>query len=159
MRLLDIVDILSRASNWCVGLLIVFLVSIMVIDVNVGVFCRYVLNDALSWTEELSRYCMVWMAYLGMSLAVRDKQHMGLDFIVEKFSPRARSYIELGNRIVVMAFLVIVLRYSLSHLKVVRVQSSPSMEISMFWPYLAVTVGMGLMILQNLRHMILIKFK
>jgi len=156
MRLLDI---LHRVSNWCVGLLIVLLVSLMVIDVNIGVFCRYVLNSALSWTEELSRYCMIWAAYLGMSFAVRDNQHMGLFFIVEKFSPRARSYIEIANRIIVMIFLVIVFRYSLNHLRVVRIQSSPSLEISMFWPYLAVTVGMGLMMLENLRHMILIKFK
>jgi TRAP-type transport system small permease protein len=156
MRLLD--D-LYRGFNFCVGLLIVLFTSLMVIDVNIGVFCRYVLNDALSWTEELSRYLMVWMAYLGMSIAVRDNQHMGLYFIAEKFSPRVRSYMEVGNRIVVMIFLGIVFRYSLNHLRVVRIQSSPSMEISMFWPYLSVTVGMGLMMLENLRRMILIKFK
>jgi TRAP-type C4-dicarboxylate transport system permease small subunit len=58
-----------------------------------------------------------------------------------------------------MIFLIVVLRSSLNHLRVVKVQTSPSMEISMFWPYLAVTVGMGLMILENLRQMISIKFK
>ena len=156
MRLLDM---LYRVSNWCVGLLIVLFVSLMVIDVNIGVFYRYVLNSAISWTEELSRYCMVWAAYLGMSFAVRDNQHMGLYFVVEKFSPKVRCYLELASRIIMMIFLIVVFRYSLNHLKVVKIQSSPSMEISMFWPYLAVTVGMGLMMLENLRHMILIKFK
>ena len=156
MRLLDI---LYRVSNWCVGLLIVLFVSLMVIDVNIGVFYRYVLNSALSWTEELSRYCMVWAAYLGMSLALRDNQHMGLSFIIEKFRLKVRGYLELVSRIVMMIFLIVVFKSSLNHLRVVKVQSSPSMEISMFWPYLAVTVGMGLMILENLRHMISIKFK
>jgi TRAP-type C4-dicarboxylate transport system permease small subunit len=156
MRLLDI---FCRVSNWCAGLLIVVFVSLMVIDVNIGVFYRYVLNSALSWTEELSRYCMVWAAYLGMSLALRDKQHMGLSFIVEKFRLKVRGYSELVSRIIMMVFLIVVFRSSLNHLRVVKVQTSPSMEISMFWPYLAVTVGMGLMILENLRQMISIKFK
>jgi TRAP-type C4-dicarboxylate transport system permease small subunit len=156
MRLLDI---LFRGSNFLVGVLIVVFTSLMVIDVNMGVFCRYVLNSALSWTEELSRYLMVWVAYLGMSFAVRDNQHMGLYSIVEKFSPRVRSYIEFGNRIIVMIFLVIVFRYSADHLRVVKAQVSPSLEIPMFWPYLGVTVGVGLMMLENLRHMILMKFK
>ena len=153
------IGVLYRGFNFCVGSLIVLLVSLMVIDVNIGVFYRYVLNSAISWTEELSRYCMVWAAYLGMSFALRDNQHMGLYFVVEKFSPRVRCYLELVSRIIMMIFLIVVFRYSLSHLKVVKIQSSPSMEISMFWPYLAVTVGMGLMMLENLRHMILIKFK
>ena len=153
------VDIFFRVSNWCVGLLIILFVSLMVIDVNIGVFYRYVLNSAISWTEELSRYCMVWAAYLGMSFALRDNQHMGLSFVVEKFSPKARCYLELVSRIIMMIFLIVVFRYSLTHLKVVKIQSSPSMEISMFWPYLAVTAGMGLMMLENLRHMISIKFK
>ena len=153
------VDLFFRVSNWCVGLLIVLFVSLMVIDVNIGVFYRYVLNSAISWTEELSRYCMVWAAYLGMSFALRDNQHMGLDFIVQKFSPKTRCYSELASRIIMMIFLGIVFRSSLSHLKVVKIQSSPSMEISMFWPYLAVTVGMGLMMLENLRHILSIKFK
>ena len=154
-----LVDIFYRVSNWCVGSLIVVLVSLMVIDVNIGVFCRYVLNSALSWTEELSRYCMVWAAYLGMSLALRDNQHMGLYSIVERFSPKVRCYLELVSRTFMMIFLVVLLAYSLRHLKVVKIQNSPAMEISMFWPYLGVTVGTGLMMLENLRHMISIKFK
>ena len=153
------VDLFFRVSNWCVGLLIVLFVSLMVIDVNIGVFYRYVLNSAISWTEELSRYCMVWAAYLGMSFALRDNQHMGLSFVVEKFSRKGRCYLELVSRIIMMIFLIVVFRYSLSHLKIVKIQSSPSMEISMFWPYLAVTVGMGLMMLENLRHILSIKFK
>ena len=62
--------------------LVIILLAIMVSNVAIGVFYRYVLNNSLSWTEELARYLMVWFAYIGMAMAFRDESHVNVSFPV-----------------------------------------------------------------------------
>jgi len=146
--------ILYRGVNYFIGVLVILTISFMIFDVNLGVFFRYVLNDALCWTEELARYLMVWFAFFGMSFALRDNQHVGVIFILQRLPPGARRIVQFLNRVIVMIFLVFLFKYSLNHLKVVSVQLSPSMEIPMYLAYSAVTVGTLLMMLENLKHMV-----
>jgi TRAP-type C4-dicarboxylate transport system permease small subunit len=49
------------------------------------VFCRYVLGSALFWSEEMLRFSLVWFALLSASLIFRQKRHLGIILLVEKF--------------------------------------------------------------------------
>ena len=62
---------INKLSYAIVALLLFFMVA----NVFVGVIYRYVLHSALFWTEELSRYMMIWCAYLAMGMVVRDEQN------------------------------------------------------------------------------------
>lgn len=53
-----------------------FLLAILVFCLGLQVFYRYVLGDAPTWTEELSRMCFVWIVYLGASLAAHHEMHV-----------------------------------------------------------------------------------
>jgi TRAP-type C4-dicarboxylate transport system permease small subunit len=137
-----------------VGALVVILMSVLVADVSIGVFFRYVLNNALFWTEELARYSMVWMGFLGMCLALRNNEHVSIAFFYDRLPPLLRKIVRFINLLLVLTFIVIVFRYSLSHIRIVKFQTSPSMSLPMIWPYLSVTVGTALMILESVRQMI-----
>jgi TRAP-type transport system small permease protein len=52
------------------------------------VFTRYVLNDAAGWTEEIARYLLVAVTFLGGAMAVRRNTHIQVDFVY-RFLPRA----------------------------------------------------------------------
>src|SRR5262249_43002413 len=52
------------------------------------VFTRYVLNDAAGWTEEIARYLLIAMTFLGGAMAVRRNTHIQVDFVY-RFLPRA----------------------------------------------------------------------
>ena len=52
------------------------------------VFTRYVLNDAAGWTEEIARYLLVAVTFLGGAMAVRRDTHIQVDFVY-RFLPRA----------------------------------------------------------------------
>jgi TRAP-type C4-dicarboxylate transport system permease small subunit len=54
------------------------------------VFTRYVMNDAAGWTEEIARYLLVAVTFLGGAMAVRRGTHIQVDFVY-RFLPRSVS--------------------------------------------------------------------
>lgn len=125
--------------------------AIMIANVSIGVFYRYVLNNSLSWIEELARYLMIWFAFLGMSLALKEERHVGINVFVDLFPQKIRLLFGILGNILVMIFLIFLLRYSIVHLRIVRIQTSPALGITMIWPYISVTTGAALMILENIK--------
>ena len=58
----------------------VFMTCVIFVITIVTVFTRYILNFVPSWSEEVPRYLLVWITYLGAALAVKYKEHISLDF-------------------------------------------------------------------------------
>jgi TRAP-type C4-dicarboxylate transport system permease small subunit len=61
---------------------------ILAVVVFYQVFTRYVLNDAAGWTEEIARYLLIAVTFLGGAMAVRRGTHIQVDFVY-RFLPRA----------------------------------------------------------------------
>ena len=91
--------------NSVVDYLIVGILILMIIDVSVGVFYRYVLNNAIAWVEEVSRYLMIWVAYLSMGMVLRDEQHVGVEFVVNWLPAGGRKVVKVLSHIVIGIFL------------------------------------------------------
>jgi TRAP-type C4-dicarboxylate transport system permease small subunit len=53
-----------------------FIMSVMVICLGAQVFFRFVLDAALTWSEEMSRFAFVWVIYLGASMAAMERSHI-----------------------------------------------------------------------------------
>jgi TRAP-type C4-dicarboxylate transport system permease small subunit len=128
--------------------LVVVLLAIMVGNVAVGVFFRYVLNNSLPWTEELARYLMVWFAFIGMAIAFREEEHVNVSFVVNLFPISIRNFIKVVSYLLILFFLITLFFQSLNVLRVVRIQTSPSLGMPMIYPYLSVTFGSLLMVIE-----------
>jgi TRAP-type C4-dicarboxylate transport system permease small subunit len=129
------------------------LVSLMVINTTVGVFFRFVLNNALSWTEELGRYMMIWVGFFGCYLATRDNSHVGIEMFANLFKPAVKRVFQVLAKLVVIAFLVIILAKSGEQLSLLGIQRSSALEIPMALPYLAVTFGIFMMLIENVAQL------
>ncbi|HZD52382.1 MAG TPA: TRAP transporter small permease [Woeseiaceae bacterium] len=70
--------------------LLAALMAAMVLSVTWQVVSRYVLGSPSSWTEELSRFLLIWIGLLGGSYAYHVKMHLGLDLLARKLPPGAR---------------------------------------------------------------------
>jgi len=66
---------LVRANRW----VLVALMAAMAVLVFANVLSRYVLNYSLIWVEELTRYLMVWVGFLGAGLVLRVGAHIAVD--------------------------------------------------------------------------------
>jgi len=139
--------------NKLVDIMIVVVLSVMIVDVSVGVFFRYVLNNAIPWVEEVSRYLMIWVAYLSMGMVMRDEQNVGVEFVVNWFPKGGKKVIKVITHIVIAVFLGIVLYQSIKYMRILRIQRSPALGIPMAYPYISVAIGSFLMLMENIKLM------
>ena len=129
--------------DWvCLGLMLV-----LVVDVFLGVFSRYVLQATFQWYDEVARLCFVWMVFLGAASAVRRGAHFRLHLLIDRFGPRLRRATDLVVGLLVVAFGGVLVAGGLAMWPVARQQVSDSLELSMVWFYAALPIGGALMIL------------
>jgi TRAP-type transport system small permease protein len=64
--------------------------AVMVVLVFGNVVLRYVFNSGIATSEELSRWLLVWLTFLGAIVALRQHAHLGVDTLVRALPPRGR---------------------------------------------------------------------
>lgn len=80
--------VISRAAGLAdVPALVVFTCLFAVVGLQF--FTRYVLNDSLGWTEEIARYFLVLLGFLGCAVCARKNSHICLEFILRLLPPSA----------------------------------------------------------------------
>ena len=84
-------DTVNRTVSY-VGIA-VFLVLILACVMQV--FFRFVLNHSLSWTEELARYCFIWMHMLGASLLIEGSGHATVTAVLDLFHGAVRKAVDV----------------------------------------------------------------
>ena len=126
----------------CIALMVV-----LVADVFLGVFSRYVMRATFQWYDEVARLCFVWMIVLGAAVAVRRGAHFRLHLLIDRFGPGARRRVDLAVTLIVIAFAGVLVAGGVAMLPIARRQVTDALEISMLWFYGALPVGGALMIL------------
>lgn len=145
-----------KVLNSLLGPLCAVVFLALLVDVLWGVFTRYVLRDQARWTEELARFLMVWLAFLGAALAYVHRQHLGVDVLVARFEPGARRLAERIEHGLVLLFAVVVLGaggWELFRDRLASGQTMPVTGISKAWQYLCVPVSGALMALVAAGHL------
>ena len=125
----------------------IVLMAVLVADVFLGVWSRYVMHATFQWYDEVARLCFVWMVFLGAASAVRRGAHFRLHLLIDRFGPRLRRATDLVVGLLVVAFGGVLVAGGLAMWPVARRQVSDSLELSMVWFYAALPIGGALMIL------------
>jgi TRAP-type transport system small permease protein len=93
-----------RGLNRSEEFLCVTLLALTVVVSGIGVFWRFVLGNPFIWTEEISRLCMVWLTFIGMSLGVKESAHMRLEFLSNTLPDRGKHVLQIILMLVVVLF-------------------------------------------------------
>ena len=64
--------------------------AVMVVLVFGNVALRYIFNSGIAMSEELSRWLLVWLTFLGAIVALRQHAHLGVDTLVRMLPPKGR---------------------------------------------------------------------
>lgn len=112
----------------------------------VAVFFRYALHHPIIWSEEAARYLMVWSTMLGISIATRQKAHLGIDIFVSMAPKKAQRILEIiswSMLIIMYVFLVITsILFICNAVKTGNV--TPMLRIPFYIIYLALPIGFAL---------------
>jgi TRAP-type transport system small permease protein len=127
--------------------LVVVIATVIVSVVSIEVVLRYLFGISLILTEELSRYLMVWLVFLGAALAVNDDAHIRITFFTDRLPGGVRSFFQLTARLLVLCFSAIIIVQGVKILPAQLQQQTTTLPVSIFWFYLAIPCGSALMTL------------
>lgn len=100
-----------------------------------GVFFRYILNNPLTWTQDVIVVSFCWLVVLGASYTMRNKKHVKFTLLYESCSPKVAALLRLiGNLIIVITFAVIIVP-SYNYCSFVAFQKTPTLRISYYWVF------------------------
>jgi C4-dicarboxylate transporter, DctQ subunit len=133
----------------CEEAIIVASFVIMVIATFAQVVNRNFVGAGISWLEEISRYCMIYMALLATELGLRDGTQISVTAFTEKLPPRARFTLKALSQVVVIVFSGIVFATSLVLLQkqIAFGARSAGLDLPMYVPYFALPLSFGLIAL------------
>ncbi|MFY0595687.1 MAG: TRAP transporter small permease [Cognatishimia sp.] len=98
----EITDDISDVSVLDIPVLVIF--TTLFVIVALQFFTRYVLNDSLGWTEEIARYLLIMLAFIGGISCVRNGKHIFLEFAYHYLPVKTIKPIVLCVELIVTAF-------------------------------------------------------
>lgn len=91
---MELLNRLNSAINKLICVVMAICFGLMVAFIFLQVICRYALNDALSWSEELASYLFHWATFLGASVAFYEHTHISVTYFVDHVpNIRARAFL------------------------------------------------------------------
>jgi TRAP-type C4-dicarboxylate transport system permease small subunit len=140
-----------------IQVLIAVLMGLMVINVTWQVFSRYVLGDPSSFTDELSRYMMIWLGLAGAAYVSGKNGHLAIDILPEKLKGKQLLYLQLFIHGMVVFFGAVIMIWgggNLVYITQILQQKSATLQIPLSWIYGIVPISGLLVVYYHLFHIV-----
>lgn len=121
-----------------------FALGVILIVMATQIVLRYVFNGSLIWSEEISRYLLIALVFMGTATAVREREHIQIDLIDRLIPPQALSVLKIMVDITLAIYLCVIVYHAQTVVVMFRNQPSSALQIPMAIPYAAVPLGFGL---------------
>jgi TRAP-type C4-dicarboxylate transport system permease small subunit len=149
---LGILERLNLAVYYLIGVLLAAISAVVLMQVVVRfVLTNLGVNIAAPWTEELARYLLVWLIFLGAAVGCRRMQLISLEFAIKGLPGIVGIVMRYMALILCLGLFVLMLRFGVQFVQVLgATELSPVMQISKIWVYWAMPAGAALMIVNTL---------
>jgi len=154
-------ETLDRALSWLNRFVVGALMLGMTLLVFANVVLRYLFGVSLPWVEEVTRYTMIWICYLGAGLALRAGTHVAVEVVQEALPKPLATAVRSCIALAILAFVGSLAWYGVAYAQFAIRQTSPVLGLSLGMIYLAVPIGctlLGLHLLIGLRRYVLKDF-
>lgn len=146
-----------------VALMLMVIMSVMVFNVTWQVFSRYVIQAPSSFTDELSRYLLIWLGMLGAAYVAGQNNHLAIDILPQRLVGEPKRRLMMVIHLVIVAFVLPVMVLgggNLVYITFVLDQTSAALDLPLAYVYVIIPIS-GLLVLyyQTLEILSLIKLK
>ncbi|WP_026699800.1 TRAP transporter small permease [Salibacterium aidingense] len=142
------VDHLNKVVKYVASAMFVALVVLVFFQV----ITRFIINFPLAWSEEISRYLTIYIVFLGSALAVRNREHIAIDFLMDVVSAAKKRKLQFIVSIISTVFFIILCYYGTVLTFTVIGQLTPTLQFSIAWVYAAVPLGSLIMALNGIAN-------
>jgi TRAP-type C4-dicarboxylate transport system permease small subunit len=113
-------------------------------------FTRYILNDSLAWTEEIARYGLMWLAFIGGAVVTRRKTQIAVELLGNLMKPGPlRSALFALVDLVTLGFMGLLAYFSISITERMHTQTMTVFDLPMSIVYGGVAVGCFMMVIRQ----------
>lgn len=136
---------LTKAEN-----MIMFITfSVMVICSFAQVVNRNILKLPITWFDEASTYCMIYMALIGTEMGLRDGTQIAVTALVDKLHGNTKRLVNIISKGVVIIFsaTVLITAVRLVGMQLETGQTSAALHLPMAIPYAALVISFGMIVL------------
>ena len=131
------------------GFMVLLVVSLL------QVFVRELSTWSVPWTDELSRFLIVYLVYFGAAIAARDNSLIRLEFfptLILKVNEKGLWRFYVISVFFTVVFAVVCILGGVHIISISLKTMSPALNISMSIPYMAIPVGGVLISLNSFAH-------
>lgn len=128
---------------------LVFIMSIMVLNVLWQVFTRYVTGDPSSFTDELARYLMIWIGVLGAAYVSGRNLHVAIDILPKRQKKKTQKNLKIIVTILIILFVFfafVIGGSRLVYISYVLGQQSPALQLPLAVVYIIIPIS-GILIM------------
>jgi TRAP-type C4-dicarboxylate transport system permease small subunit len=135
---------LDRLDDACKGLIVILFITIIVVAF-LQVFSRFIMGKAIPWTDELSRFGLVWITFIAAGLGVKRGSHVAIDILYNVFPPPIKKAVGILINVSIIAFGIFVIYYGSTLVQTSLTQLSASLSIPIGGVYAVVPISGFLM--------------
>ena len=139
----------DKIINQILKAVVVLMLGVMSIVVFAQVVFRIV-HLSIPWSEELSKYLLIWSTFLGSALCIRRKSLVGLEFFLNSMTKRNQKILQTVLNLIVCAMLLFLIRVGFWAVRQVWLQITPVLKQSMGLMYAAIPVGSVFMLINEI---------
>ncbi len=148
MLLKKILSPVSDALDKACGMLIVIMLGLMVVITTLQIICRTWFT-ALSWSDEVTRYLLIWSTFLGAGCVYRHSGHISVTVIQEMLPKRIEKALRVAVHVICMVLFAVLLYYSARYCGKLN-KTATALPIKMKYIYLCIPISMGIMVIHAL---------
>jgi TRAP-type transport system small permease protein len=140
----------SLINTYCrlLEALVFLTLAAMVVMVFGNVVLRYVFNSGITVSEELSRWCFVWMTFLGAIVGLKEHGHLGTDMLVSRLGRHGKLICLVVSQVLMLYISWVLLKGALEQTKINWEVEAPVTGWSMAVVYMAgVVFGVSALVL------------
>lgn len=103
----SLAEIVIRLDRWITATLdalVIAMAGLLLVLLNWAVFARFILNDSVSWGEELPAHVLAVLTFIGAAYLTRTNEHLGFDAVLRVMSPTLKRIVTAVNLVLMGAF-------------------------------------------------------
>ena len=147
--MMKIIHDIDKVINKILRFIVIIMLSVMSVVVFAQVLFRIV-HLSIPWSEELSKYLLIWSTFLGAAICIRKGSLLGLEFLKNSMSEEKQKILQTILNLIVCAMLLFLINVGFWAVRRVWFQITPVLKLSMGLMYAAIPVGSVFMLINQI---------